>query len=58
MDLYFFFELSGEFDVAEVHQILFGDVGVEVLLVGGEGVEGVIVELAFILVVVHGGYIY
>ena len=48
-----FFELSGEFDIAEIHFILFGDVFVKVLIVGLELVEGVVVELAFVLVVVH-----
>ena len=31
---------------------------VEVLFVGVEGVKGVVVELTFVLVVVHRSYIY
>lgn len=55
---YLFFELAGEFDITEVHEILFGDMGIEVLFVGVEGVERMVVELAFVFVVVHICYIY
>ena len=55
---YLLFELTGEFDITEVHEILFGDMGIEVLFVGVEGVERMVVELAFVFVVVHICYIY
>lgn len=35
---YFFLELACEFDVAEVHEVLLGDVGIKVLLVDAKGV--------------------
>lgn len=37
-DRYFFFELSGQFNVSEVHEIFFGDVRVKVLFVSIEGI--------------------
>jgi hypothetical protein len=58
LDAYFFLELPGELDIAQVHEILLGDVGVEVFLVVGEGVEGVVVELVLVLIVVHISYIF
>jgi hypothetical protein len=50
---YFLFKLSGKFDISQVHEILLCDVGIEILLVVVKGIEGVVVELAFILIVVH-----
>ena len=50
---YFFFELSGQFDISQIHKIFFGDVGIEVLFVVVKRIKRVIVELTFVLVVIH-----
>lgn len=50
--------MPGEFDITEVHEIFFGDMGIKVFFVGAEGVKRVVVELTFVFVVVHRGYIY
>ena len=49
----FFLELSSKFNIAKIHFVLLGDMLVEVLVVGFKLVKGVIVEFAFVLVVVH-----
>ena len=50
---YLFFELASEFDIFEVHHVLLGDMGIQVLLIGLEVVKTGINEFAFVIVVLH-----
>ena len=50
--------MPGQLDVSKIHEILFGDMGVEILFVAGEGIQRVVVEFALVLVVVHDSYIF
>lgn len=53
---YFLFQLPGKLYIFQVHEVLLGDMRIEVLLIGGEGIQGGIVHLPFVVVVLHSLY--
>jgi hypothetical protein len=55
---YLLLELPGKLDIAQIHEIFLGDMRIEIFLVVGKGIKRVIIELAFVLVVVHDSYIF
>lgn len=55
---YLLLELPGKLDITEIHEILLGDMRIEIFFVVGKGIKRVVVELTFVLVVVHDSYIF
>jgi hypothetical protein len=53
VNYYFLFELASKLYIPQIHEILLSDMRIEIFLIVVKGIKRVIIELAFIFIVVH-----